>query len=181
MLMAGHEAPDLVRRRPDPPHAVVLGVTVLAARNAPARAVAGERGAPLSRRAVVASSVVRAIVAVGIVGALAAGVVGSLDHDMSAARRQPVNVLARQPAAAGVAAAYGHPLDCLSITILPGSPAFARADFNHASPCGRYTGYPTAIFHYASGAWRAVLEAVSYQCPVASLPVAVQRALAVCL
>ena len=179
--MAGHEAPDRLRRRADPPQAVVLGVSVRSDRNAPARAAAVQRAAPFSRRAVVASRVGRAVVALGIVGALAAAVVGSLDHGKSATRRQPVNVAARQSGAAGVAAVYGHPLDCLSITILPGSPTYARADFNHASPCGRYTGYPTAIFHYASGAWRGVLEAVSYQCPVASLPVAVQRALAVCL
>jgi hypothetical protein len=179
--MAGYEAPDRFRRRPDPPQAVLLGVTVLCDRTAPASAAATQRGAPFSRRAVVSPRVVRAIVALGVVGALAAAVVGSLDRGKSAARRQPVNVLARQPGDAGVAAAYGHPLDCLSITIRPGSPTFARADFNHASPCGRYTGYPTAIFRYASGAWRGVLEAVSYQCPVASLPVAVQRALAVCL
>jgi hypothetical protein len=69
----------------------------------------------------------------------------------------------------------------LSITIPPANRTYARADFNHASPCGRYTGYPTAIFHYASGAWRPVLEAVSYRCPVESLPVPVQRELAVCL
>src|SRR5262249_3724381 len=121
----------------------------------------------------------RAFVALALAGALAAGVTGWLERGK--ADRHTANVTARQPGPRGVAAAYGHPLGCLSITILPASRTHARADFNHASPCGRYTGDPTAIFHYASGAWRAVLEAVSYQCPVEFLPVAVQRELDVCL
>jgi hypothetical protein len=88
--------------------------------------------------------------------------------------------MARERGAAGVAAAYGYPLRCLSVTILAGDPAYARADFNHLRPCGRYTGYPTAIFHYQSGAWRSVLDAVSYSCPVGSLPAVVQTELGVC-
>ena len=168
--MAGHEAPDRLRRSPDPARAVILGVTVLAGRNALARPAETERGGPFRRRG---------IVALALAGALAAGLIGWLARGQ--AGRQPTNVAARQSGPAGVAAAYGHPLDCLSITILPASRTYARADFNHASPCGRYTGYPTAIFHYALGAWRPVLEAVTYRCPVESLPVAVQRDLAVCL
>jgi hypothetical protein len=92
----------------------------------------------------------------------------------------PINSLARERGAAGVAAAYGYPVRCLSVTILAGDSAYARADFNHLRPCGRYTGYPTAIFHYQSGAWRSVLDAVAYSCPVASLPVVVQTELGVC-
>ena len=95
-------------------------------------------------------------------------------------RRQPVDRLTRQRGPTGVAAAYGHPLGCLTVTILPTDRTYARADFDHRTLCGRYTGYPTAIFHYASGRWRAALDAVSYRCPVVSLPVAVQTALDVC-
>ena len=80
----------------------------------------------------------------------------------------------------GVAAAYGHPLRCLSITILATNRTYARADFNHLIGCGRYTWYPTAIFHYASGRWRPVLDAISYACPVASMPRRVQTELGVC-
>ena len=80
----------------------------------------------------------------------------------------------------GVAAVYGYPLRCLSVTILATNRTYARADFNHLSRCGRYTWYPTAIFHYASGRWRTVLDAINYVCPVASLPRPVQTDLGVC-
>jgi hypothetical protein len=69
----------------------------------------------------------------------------------------------------------------LSVTILATDRVYARADFNHFSACGRYTGYPTAIFHYVSGTWRAVLDAIGYRCPVDSLPTAVQTELDVCV
>lgn len=82
--------------------------------------------------------------------------------------------------AAGVAAVYGYPLRCLTVTILTADRTYARADFNHLTMCGRYTGYPTAIFHYGSGAWRTVLDAVAYFCPVDSLPTVVQTDLGVC-
>ncbi len=91
-----------------------------------------------------------------------------------------VRVLARESGAAGVAAAYGYPLRCLSVTILTTDRTYARADFNHVSACGRYTGYPTAIFHRVGGAWRTILDAVEYACPVHSLPVAVETELGVC-
>jgi hypothetical protein len=87
---------------------------------------------------------------------------------------------AREPGPAGVAAAYGYPLRCLRVTIVAADDNYARADFNHLSPCGRYTWYPTAIFHYDSGAWRPVLDAAAYSCPVHSLPAAVQTELEVC-
>src|SRR5262249_36537740 len=81
---------------------------------------------------------------------------------------------------AGLAAAYGYPLRCLSVTIAPTNPAYARADFDHRGPCGRYDGYATAIFSRIDGAWLPVLDATSYSCPVATLPTAVQKALGVC-
>ena len=80
----------------------------------------------------------------------------------------------------GVAAAYGYPIRCLSVTIATSDHAFARADFNHGSLCGRYTGDPTAIFHVVEGGWRPVLEAVDYPCPAVGIPAAVQRELDVC-
>jgi len=112
------------------------------------------------------------IVAVMLVIALA-GVVWLGD-------RNPAGRVLRDRGPDGVAAAYGHPLGCLSVTILAMDRTYARADFNHLSPCGRYTWYPTAIFHYASGRWRTVLDAVNYVCPVASLPPSVQTQLGVC-
>ena len=83
--------------------------------------------------------------------------------------------------AAGVAAAYGYPLRCLSVTTSSSNTAYARADFDRRSACGRYDWSLVAIFHRAGGLWRPVLETSNYRCPVASLPAAVQRQLSVCL
>lgn len=79
-----------------------------------------------------------------------------------------------------MAAAYGYPARCVRVTIASSDHAFARADFNHGSPCGRFAGDPTAIFHVVDGAWRPVLEAVTYPCPAVGIPSAVQRELEVC-
>lgn len=81
---------------------------------------------------------------------------------------------------AGVAAAYGYPPRCLSVTISAIDRAFARADFNHGSLCGQYAGDATAIFHRVDRVWRPVLDAVSYQCPLATVPPAVQSELGIC-
>lgn len=96
------------------------------------------------------------------------------------ARPQRANALTRERGAPGVAAAYGFPARCLSVTISRHDPTYARADFDHGSLCGEYAGYPTAIFHRIDGAWRPALEAIGYGCPVASLPRSVQSELAVC-
>ena len=119
----------------------------------------------------------------GLLLALAAAVAaGAVWLGVGAGSGRPdVNPLARERGPAGVAAASGHPLGCLAVSILPTDPTYARADFNHQTLCGRYAGYPTAIFHYSSGAWRAVVDAAYYTCPVRSLPTAVQTQLGVCL
>jgi hypothetical protein len=93
----------------------------------------------------------------------------------------PRDARARATGPAGVAAAYGYPLECLSVAIAVHDPRFARADFDHAVPCGRYAGEVTAIFRRVDGAWMPVLEATSYPCPVRSLPEPVQVELGVCL
>ena len=88
---------------------------------------------------------------------------------------------ARNPGATGVAAAYGYPARCLSVTFAPADRAYARADYNHGSPCGRFDGNVTAIFHRVdSGSWRPVLIATIYSCPVARLSNVVQTELGVC-
>jgi hypothetical protein len=87
---------------------------------------------------------------------------------------------ARQPGPRGVAAAYGYPLRCLSVTIPLHDPRFARADFDRAFQCGQFTGDPTAIFERVHGWWRPLLDAVGYTCPVRSMPPRVQAELAVC-
>jgi|SRR6516162_710708 hypothetical protein len=82
---------------------------------------------------------------------------------------------------AGVAAAYGNPLRCLIVSLAPHDPRFARADFNRSVACGQYRGYATAIFRRTGGMWVAVVEAISYSCPVPSLPAQVAEELGVCL
>lgn len=87
---------------------------------------------------------------------------------------------ARDSGPAGVAAAYGYPLPCLSVTIAPGHRSYARADYNRVSACGRYDGTVTAIFHRVDGEWRPVLDATGYACPIASMSRAVAAELDVC-
>lgn len=112
-------------------------------------------------------------------GAVGTMVVLALGGGHSSASNS-MTALTHDPGALGVAAAYGYPPRCLSVTIPADHPSYARADFDRATLCGRYAGYPTAIFRRVDGAWRAVLDAISYSCPVASLPPTVQAELAVC-
>jgi hypothetical protein len=79
-----------------------------------------------------------------------------------------------------VAAAYGYPPVCLAISFARSDPSYARADFDHDNVCGRFSGYATAIFHRVGGGWRPALLALSYSCPVASLPRTVQAELGIC-
>jgi hypothetical protein len=135
----------------------------------------------MARRSAVRAVGVSALVVVAVVAAVRApgpGARASHPHrpSMTPLRANPA---ARTPGSPGVAAAYGFPLRCLTITIPPQHPAYARADFNHTE-CGRFDGYVTAIFHRVDGDWRPVLEALGYACPVAGLPAAVQADLSVC-
>ena len=88
-------------------------------------------------------------------------------------------VSARGPA--GVAAAYGYPLGCMSVTILAADRTYARADLSHAAGCGRTTGYAPAIFHYVAGRWRLVPDAIGYMCLAGAVPAAVDRGLDLCV
>jgi hypothetical protein len=118
----------------------------------------------------VAAAVTAAVAAIVFTGSVGGGAIGV--HGLNARRDQG--------GATSVAEAYGYPTRCLRVTIASSDHAFARADFDHGSPCGRYTGDPTAIFHVVDGAWRPVLEAVTYPCPAEGIPAAVQRELEVC-
>lgn len=128
------------------------------------------RGNQIAAR--VAAGLAVAIIVAATGAMVAGGLIGS--------RHGSGDRWSKLPGAAGVAAAYGYPLRCLSVTIPGADPTFARADFNHGSPCGRYDGYVTAIFHRVDGAWQRVLDANGYACPVPSIPAAVQSALDVC-
>jgi hypothetical protein len=120
--------------------------------------------------ALVAAAVTAAVAVIVSTGSVGGGATGV----------QGLNPRWDQGGSTGVAAAYGYPTRCLRVTIASSDHAFARADFDHGSLCGRYTGDPTAIFHVVDGAWRPVLEAVTYPCPAEGIPSAVQRELDVC-
>lgn len=169
--MGKDEAPDRLSESSDPPEVILVEIRVL-----------GDPDARAFRKRIVAIQKVTrwpAIVALVLLAAILAMAGTPMGGPDGA--RQVVNALARERGPAGVAAAYGYPLRCLSITILATDQAYARADFNHLRPCGRFTGYSTAVFHRVMGAWRPVLDAADYVCPVASLPVNVQTGLGVCL
>jgi hypothetical protein len=137
------------------------------------------RGRPRIRRT---SIIAHALVIAGVVllvVTIAAIVADALRGDRASGPPEP-SALARIPGPAGVAAAYGYPRRCLSVTISTTDPAYARADFNRGTQCGRFHLYVTAIFRRVDGAWRRALVSVGYSCPVASLPRAVQAQLAVC-
>ena len=170
-LMSKHEADDPTGGSSSLPQVVVVEVAVLrhSDRCSPPVRMAGIRGD--RRRRVIAALTL----------AVAIAVAGTLWVNSRSVGPSPANVAARDPGSTGVAAAYGYPPNCLSVTILTIGRPYARADFNHRLICGRYTGYPTAIFQYVSGTWRPVLDATAYICPVASLPARVQIQLDVCL
>jgi hypothetical protein len=169
--MRAREEPDQPDEASNRPQIVLVEITVL---RAPDARTLRERVAGLKQ-----ITHWQAIVALPLVLVILGAAAGGLLADRGAGR-QRMNVVARENGPSGVAAAYGYPLRCLTVTILASDRAYARADFNHLSPCGGFTGYPTAIFHYVSGAWRPVLNAIGYLCPVDTLPAAVQAELGVC-
>jgi hypothetical protein len=147
-------------------------ITVRAQRGRPARRLRIVEGVLRRRPGTVAVLAGIAIVIGGVGAALFGG-------STNGAHRA-TNADAREVGAAGVAAAYGYPLRCLSVTFDRRDAAYARADFNHAAPCGRYDGSATAIFHRVGGSWRMAVDALAYSCPVARIPRAVQPKLGVC-
>lgn len=116
-----------------------------------------------------------AIGAIGVICALAVIVAGLAGG--SARSSDPVTA----PGPAGVAAAYGYPLGCMSVKIPAADRTYARADLSHAAGCAGITGYAPAIFHYATGRWRLVPDAIGYMCNRESVPAAVDQALELCV
>lgn len=56
---------------------------------------------------------------------------------------------------AAVAAAFGYPLRCLTVTV---SGSFAHAHIDRSGTCARFRGYLNASFHLIDGRWRLVLD-----------------------
>jgi hypothetical protein len=169
-LILKSEVPDRCSEPSDLPEVILVQITVLPDLHT--------RGHAAHNGAVPKLARCPAVVALALLVAILVTTVALRDgRDRG---RHVVSVTARESGPAGVAAAYGYPLRCLSITILGTGQRYARADFNHMSPCGRFTGYSTAIFLRVMGAWRPVLEAIGYVCPVTTLPVDMQTELGVC-
>ena len=144
-----------------------------------------DRVVKLGQKACTGVARARARVAVGALAAAAVAVTAALLatslHDKRTARAAASPAAqARAAGAAGVAAAYRYPLNCLVVTLAVRDPTYARVRLNRASPCWRYGAYLTTIFHRVKGAWRLVLDAPSYSCPLLSIPPAVQAQLALC-
>jgi hypothetical protein len=93
--------------------------------------------------------------AVAVLGAIIAGV---LQGDRTRMITGDRAARAHRVEPAAVAAAYGYPFRCLSITISTSNPAYARAQVNRRSMCARYHGYVNASFHRIAGVWRLVLD-----------------------
>jgi hypothetical protein len=119
------------------------------------------RGASFRRRlaSVHVRHTVRALVAVAIVLAglgIALALPDSQNSRAAGARRARLSDADRT--AIAEALGYPYPLRCLTITIDDSSPAYARANVDRTSGCGRYHGYLNASLHRVDGAWRLVLD-----------------------
>lgn len=92
------------------------------------------------------------------VALLTAMVVGALQIErVGASGNGPAQHVSRAEATE-IAAAYGYPLECLSITTASSVPDFARAHIDRRGTCARYRGYVNASFHRVGGVWRLVLD-----------------------
>jgi hypothetical protein len=151
-------SPDGRDRRSEAPQAVTVEITLVS------HGSSDDGGGLWRRRVVLAIGALAAVVAVWL-------------SDGSSRHRDPIT--ARGPD--GVAAAYGYPLGCLSVTILATDRTYARADLTHTHGCGGITGYAPAIFHYVAGRWRLVPDAIGYMCFRGAVPPAVERGFALCV
>jgi hypothetical protein len=154
----------------DSPSDVEVTIVSSASGPAPRERIAGVA------RAAGTPAIIGLVLAIAAAGALVAGL-SKGDQGGGGAR---LTVQAHDRGPAGVAAAYGYPLRCLSITISRADATYARADLGHTGSCWRYRGDVIAVFHRVDGTWRALLRGSRYSCPVATLPAAVQADLFVC-
>ena len=88
--------------------------------------------------------------------ALGAALWGALEGERPARGGAPA--AETHAALAGIAAAYGYPPRCLSVTLSASNPAYAHAHIDQRGRCARYRGYINASFHRIDGAWRLVLD-----------------------
>lgn len=155
-------APDAREAGSDSPQVVTIEVTVASRARPPRNSRRAARRPAIA--GLVLTVVIAAIAVIWLVG-------------RQAQNRDPVT--ARGPN--GVAAAYGYPLGCMSVTIPAADRTYARADLSHAAGCGRNTGYAPAIFRYVAGRWQLVPDAIGYTCNPNAMPAAVERAFELCV
>jgi hypothetical protein len=146
--VANQRTSDVSRRPAVEPSQVQISITVAPGRGARIRPRLARRGPLVGVRAV--SGLLLAITALG---AAAAGALEGA-RGSSRDRASPAN----HAEAAGVAAAYGYPLRCLTVTISASYPAYAAAHVDRGRGCARYHGYVNASFHRIDGSWRLLLD-----------------------
>ena len=118
------------------------------------------RGRPLRERLPRIIVRHRALAAVAVtlaVAALAATIASAL-WGAAPVRSTAAQLPAGQRTQIAAALGYPYPLRCLSITVSPGAPDYARADIDRTNGCGRYHGYINASLHRVGGAWRLTLD-----------------------
>jgi hypothetical protein len=134
----------------DVPWEVQITVTVVSHRRC--RSL---RGLFLGTKSVVAVCVVGFGLAAAASGAMIFGAAQGGDRHppnrIDAARRD-------RAAVAEVAAAYGYPPRCMSVTIAAGARTYAQAELDGRRACAAYHGYVNATFHRVNGKWRLVLD-----------------------
>jgi hypothetical protein len=156
--VAKERMPDDRGRTLDPPSRLQITVTGVPAGRAhrfrPTRGAL--RGAPR------AMSVLLGLVAVGlaalVAGALPTGATRAGRPSAAAARGAVTAPVARRAVTAAVAAAFGYPHRCLSITVSPADPDYASAHVDRRGGCADYHGYINASFDRIDGKWRLVLD-----------------------
>lgn len=102
----------------------------------------------------------RIVLATALLLALLGTAIAALNSSRTSARAgtRLARSLAAEKAAIAKAFGYPYPLRCLTITIAPGNPDYARADVYRTNGCGRYRGYIHASFHRVHHTWRLVLD-----------------------
>lgn len=134
---------------PDPPSRVQITVTVVP--------TAGAHRLHQTRAALGgARRILPVLVALAAAGLVAILVGAPRTHPISSDR--PNAAGARAAGTGAVAAAFGYPHRCLSITISPADRDYATAHVDHQGQCARYHGYVNASFHRVDGVWRLVLD-----------------------
>jgi hypothetical protein len=127
----------------------------------------------------------RTALALAIVVALVAAIALALPGGHEPVRRHPAahavpESRATAPGAAGVAAAYGYPLGCLSVSIARGDPEYASARLERADPCWRIGAYGVALFRREHGTWRLIAQTAAARCERRAAPRRVLERLGAC-